>query len=83
MEMISTCVYNTNFQFEGTFYEQTLGMAIGPPLSHILCYIYMDHLEYEAIRTFDSKPLLFLRCADDIYAEWPDIIFPVEDFLQY
>jgi hypothetical protein len=40
-------------------------------------------LEYEAISTFDPKPLLFLRHVDDIYAEWPDKLCPVEDFLHH
>jgi retron-type reverse transcriptase len=83
MEMISTCVHNTYFQFEGTFYKQTSGMAMGSPLSPILCNIYMEYLEYKAISNFDPNFLLFLRYVDDFYSEWPDNMCPVEIFLHH
>jgi hypothetical protein len=83
MEMVSVCVNNTYFQFGGDFYKQVKGMAMGSPLSPVLCNIYLEYLEQKAIESFEPKPRVFLRYVDDIYLEWQQDTRPVEELLQH
>ena len=71
MEMITVCVTNTYFQFGSDFYKQKKGMAMGSPLSPVLCNIFMEQLEEKAISSFKTKPLVWKRYVDDIFFIWP------------
>jgi hypothetical protein len=70
LKLVTVCVNNTYFQFGKKFYSQNLGMAMGSPLSPVLCNLYLEDLEKNAIATFNTKPLLFLRYVDDIFVIW-------------
>jgi hypothetical protein len=71
MEMITVCVKNTYFQYGQEFYKQEKGMAIGSPLSPVLCNLFLEDLEERAISSFRSKPEVFVRYMDDIFFVWP------------
>ena len=80
MELVTVCVKNTYFQYGQNFYKPKDGLVMGSSLSPILGNVYLEKLEDEAIRTFDPKPLKFLRYVDDIYIEWPENIRSIDEF---
>ena len=49
--LLEFCINNTNFIFQGNYYEQTEGAAMGSPLSPIIANIYMEAFEKQAIST--------------------------------
>jgi hypothetical protein len=61
MVMITVCVMNTYFQFNENYYSQKKGMAMGSPLSPVLCNIFMEELEEKAILSYKTKPLVWKR----------------------
>jgi hypothetical protein len=53
---------------------------MGSPLSPVLCNLYLEDLEKNAIATFNTKPLLFLGYVDDIFVICPENECALEDF---
>ena len=49
MSLLEFCITSTYFSFQGKFYEQVEGAAMGSPLSPIVSNIYMENFEVEAI----------------------------------
>lgn len=83
MELVSVCVKNTYFQYGSEFYIQKEGMAMGSPLSPVLCNMYLEEFEEKAIASFDPKPYLLVRYVDDMFFVWPENIRPVEELHQH
>ena len=93
--LLEFCLKNTHFTFQGRFYEQIEGAAIGSPLSPIAANLFMEVLQIKAINT-SSFPLSLLnryvdetftiiktahisRFLDDINSIDPNIQFTSED----
>ena len=49
--LLEFCLKNTYFSFQGQFYEQVEGTAIGSPVSPIVANLYMEFLEQKALST--------------------------------
>ena len=60
LELLAFCLNNTYFVFQDTFYEQTKGAAMGPPISPIIANIFMEAFEQRAI-TQALQPLEFRK----------------------
>ena len=60
--LLEFCLKNTHFVFQGRFYEQTEGAAMGSPLSPIIANLYMEAFEEKAISTSPSP----LVCGEDL-----------------
>ena len=60
LELLAFCLNNTYFVFQDTFYEQTKGAAMGPPISPIIANIFMEAFEQRAI-TQALHPLEFRK----------------------
>ena len=45
------CLKNTDFSFQGQFYEQVAGVAMGSPISLIVANIYTEYFEKSHLRT--------------------------------
>ena len=58
-------LHSTFFSYQGEFYEQTSGVAMGSPLSPIVANLFMENFEKRALDSFPLKPLRWKRFVDD------------------
>ncbi|PNF41399.1 hypothetical protein B7P43_G14428 [Cryptotermes secundus] len=59
------------FSFNGQFYEQTDGVAMGSPLSPVIANFYMKYFEERALDLAPLKPRCWFRYVDDTFVIWP------------
>ena len=45
LELLEFCLCNTYFLFQGQFYEQTQGAAVGSPVNPVVANLYMEFFE--------------------------------------
>ena len=59
----------THFLFNGKFYNQIDGVAMGSPLAPVLANTFMDFYESKWLNDYNlSKPKFYVRYVDDILA---------------
>jgi hypothetical protein len=68
LKLTQLCMNQTAFQFNGKFYSQTFGTAMGNPLSPFLANLFMSHFETELSAKCNYFPRIFYRYVDDIFA---------------
>ena len=54
--LLEFCLKNTYFSFQGQFYEQVEGAAMGSPVSPTVANLYMEYLEQKALSTAPNPP---------------------------
>ncbi|GJQ73674.1 hypothetical protein Trydic_g14012 [Trypoxylus dichotomus] len=77
------CLTSTYFLWNGEFYEQASGAAMGSPLSPVIANIFTEASEHEAIESSRMKPKCWYRYVDDIFVIWPHGPRTLEEFLQH
>jgi hypothetical protein len=58
------------FTFNGQFYGQTDGVAMGSLLSPVIAYFYMEDYKKAALESAPLKPRCWFRYVDDTFAIW-------------
>ena len=66
LEIIEFLLTKTWFIFDGKYYSQTDGVAMGGPASSVVAEIYMQKHEQIAISTADHPPKTWDRFVDDV-----------------
>ena len=67
LDLLEFCLCNTYFLFQGQYYEQTQGEAMGSPVSPVLANLYMEAFEDKALSTAVNPPRWWKRFVDDTF----------------
>ena len=57
--LLDFCLNSTSFMFQGKYYQQMEGAAMGSPLSPIVANIFMEHFEQQALASAPHPPSLW------------------------
>ena len=78
--LLEFCLKNTYFSFQGQFFEQVEGAAMGSPVCPIVANLYMEYLEQIALHTA-LTPRFWHRFVDDTFVIHKEV--NKKDFLQH
>ena len=65
--LLEFCLTSTYFIFQGRYFEQKEGAAIGSPISPIVANLYMEEFVNKAINSAPQPSLFWRRFVDDTF----------------
>ena len=65
--LLEFCLTHTYFLFQGKYYQQAQGAAMGSPISPLIGNIFMEEFEVKALQSFPNPPSLWLRFVDNTF----------------
>ena len=82
-KLLSLCVCDNTFIFNGKVYSQIDGVAMGSSLGPVLANVWMAHLEESYIYGCEFSPSFYRRYVDDTFCIFrqPDHVAKFHDFL--
>ena len=60
--LLEFCLKNTYFLFQGKYYEQVYGAAMGFPISPLIANLFMEEFEVKAFSTFSHPQAMAKVC---------------------
>jgi hypothetical protein len=73
---------STYFFFDGQYFEQTNGLAMGSPLSSVVSNFFVEDFEERAPSQATLKPTCWYRYVDDTFVVWPHGKENLTEFLE-
>ena len=70
LDLLKFVLSNNVFTFDGRYFRQTCGLAMGTSLARALATIVVADLEEAYLRRAHFKPLSWIRYIDDVFAVW-------------
>ncbi|XP_062705801.1 uncharacterized protein LOC134287623 [Aedes albopictus] len=71
LEIVEYCMVASYFCFEGQYFKQTFGTAMGSPLSPIIADIVLDSVICTAMQSLPFEITIFRKYVDDIFMAIP------------
>ena len=89
--LLELCLKCTYFQYEGEFYLQIHGAAMGSPVFPIVCNLYMENFQQRVLSTAEQPPDWWKRYVDDNHTilkkefsqEFTDHINSIDDDIKW
>ena len=66
IHLLSFCLKTTQFTYNGTYYQQVFGTAMGSPVSAVIAKMVMEDVEQRALVTSPVKPFFWKGYVDDV-----------------
>ena len=83
INLLSITLYKNDFLFNGQYYRQRKGVAMGKQYAPNFANLYMCDWEEKILRSLPGpKPTLWLRYIDDIFGLWEGPLSHLLDFLE-
>ena len=83
LTLLSLSLYKNDFFFNGKFYRQKKGVAMGKQFAPNFANLYMCSWEDQVLHNLPGpKPSIWLRYIDDIFGIWQESLKELENFVK-
>ena len=83
IELLELVLTNNHFEFNGEFYHQLSGTAMGTKLAPSYANLFMTKCEDKYVYTYPLQPQLWKRFIDDIFLIWPHGMNSLTKFIKH